>query len=161
MVKKRVHELAKEYGLENKDAIKLLQQAGISVKTHSSSIHEDEARAILQKTSKPEKPAPKKRPGMMIVRKRAEVEESTPEIEEESAPVVEALATQDSPPSPTQNEETTPEEAVAENASDTAEPLQTADVSPPEETAAAPAAPVAPPSRAKTRELPAPQELCA
>src|SRR5687768_10391106 len=49
MSKKRVHELAKEYGLENKDVLQALQQAGMSVKTHSSSVYEDEARAILDR----------------------------------------------------------------------------------------------------------------
>ena len=80
MAKKRVHELAKEFGLENKEVIKLLQQAGISVKTHSSSVYEDEARAVLGKTSESSAPAPKKRPGMMIVRKKkVEVEEAPAE----------------------------------------------------------------------------------
>ena len=46
MSKVRVHELAKEFGLENKEAIQRLQQGGLSVKTHSSSVYEDEARAI-------------------------------------------------------------------------------------------------------------------
>lgn len=69
MGKKRVHELAKDYGLDNREVVQRLQAAGMSVKTHSSSVYEDEARAILDKfVEKPK--AVKKRPGMTIVRKR-------------------------------------------------------------------------------------------
>ena len=46
MGKMRVHELAKEFGLENKEVIDQLKSAGLAVKTHSSSVHGDAARAI-------------------------------------------------------------------------------------------------------------------
>ncbi|OGR12440.1 MAG: hypothetical protein A2341_19910 [Deltaproteobacteria bacterium RIFOXYB12_FULL_58_9] len=103
MGRKRVHELAKEFGLENKDALSLLQGAGISVKTHSSSVYEDEARAVLQKATNKtamteEKPAPKRqRPGMMIVRKRkedsAEVDADESTVADGEAPAVEVEGT--------------------------------------------------------------------
>ena len=48
MSKVRVHELAKEFDLENKEVIERLSAAGVEVKTHSSSVYADEARAILK-----------------------------------------------------------------------------------------------------------------
>jgi len=77
MGKKRVHELAKELGLDNKEVVQRLQAAGLDVKSHSSSVYEDEARAALGKPLEPVEVAPApavRRPGMMIVRKRKEDE---------------------------------------------------------------------------------------
>ena len=125
MSKKRVHELAKEFGLENRDALLRLQAAGIEAKTHSSSVYEEEARAVLQRAEMPEShdsDEAKRRPGMMIVRKKpaapspaetqilhieqeplvvAKVETPTvfhPEVEE--LPVVETHVSVEAPPKP-------------------------------------------------------------
>ena len=46
MPKKRVYELAKELGLENKDLITDLEKIGITVKSHSSSLEDDEVERI-------------------------------------------------------------------------------------------------------------------
>ncbi len=46
MPKKRVYELAKELGLENKDLIAHLEKIGITVKSHSSSLEDDEVERI-------------------------------------------------------------------------------------------------------------------
>ena len=46
MPKKRVHELAKELNLENKDLIARLEKIGITVKSHSSSLEDDEVEKI-------------------------------------------------------------------------------------------------------------------
>lgn len=46
MPKKRVYELAKELGLENKDLITHLEKIGITVKSHSSSLEDDEVERI-------------------------------------------------------------------------------------------------------------------
>ncbi len=46
MPKKRVYELAKELGLENKDLITHLERIGIIVKSHSSSLEDDEVERI-------------------------------------------------------------------------------------------------------------------
>ncbi len=72
MGKKRVHELAKEYGLENKDVLQRLQAAGVDVKSHSSSVYEEEARAILGKSAEEPEPVaqPVRRPGMVIIKKK-------------------------------------------------------------------------------------------
>ena len=74
MSKKRVHELAKELGLDNREAVVALQAAGVQVKTHSSSVYEEEAMSVLKKVATPPPPAAPavgRRPGMMIVKKRA------------------------------------------------------------------------------------------
>ncbi|RYF12321.1 MAG: hypothetical protein EOO40_01530, partial [Deltaproteobacteria bacterium] len=81
MSKKRVHELAKDLGLENREAVQALQAAGISVKTHSSSVYEEEAMSVLQKLKSPEPAKPVRRPGMMIVKKRRGDESETSESE--------------------------------------------------------------------------------
>lgn len=73
MGKKRVHELAKELGLDNNEVISALQNAGIAVKSHSSSVYEEEALAVLNKMKGPaaqEPASPARRPGMMIVKKK-------------------------------------------------------------------------------------------
>src|SRR5829696_5865678 len=47
MAKKRVHEIAKERGIQSKEALAILQKAGVSVTTASSSVEEaDAARAF-------------------------------------------------------------------------------------------------------------------
>ncbi len=90
MSKKRVHELAKELGLDNREAVLALQAAGISVKTHSSSVYEEEALAVLNKVKgpTPAPAAPSRRPGMVIVKKSKvqeadEVSETEPNVSEE------------------------------------------------------------------------------
>ncbi|MBI3178118.1 MAG: translation initiation factor IF-2 [Deltaproteobacteria bacterium] len=106
MAKKRVHELAKELGLDNKEVLERLQAAGIDVKSHSSSVHEDEAKAVLVKGKAPP-PAPKKAAaGMTIVRKRQKEEPAAapvvePPVDEmPEAPAEEAIAAQPSEVSP-------------------------------------------------------------
>ncbi|MRR17309.1 MAG: translation initiation factor IF-2 [Deltaproteobacteria bacterium] len=54
MSKKRVHELAKELGLENKDLIAHLERLGITVKSHASTLEDGEIERVkedLQATS--------------------------------------------------------------------------------------------------------------
>ena len=48
MPKVRVYELARELDLPNKEILDKLTQAGIIVRSHSSSVDEEEARAALQ-----------------------------------------------------------------------------------------------------------------
>lgn len=60
----RVHELAKELKLDNKQLIAKLQEMGISVKSHMSSLHEDQALELRKNlrsiTSKKPRKAPSK-----------------------------------------------------------------------------------------------------
>ncbi len=49
MAKKRVYEMARELGLENKELVEKLRAMGFSVKSHSSSLEEVEAEAAMAK----------------------------------------------------------------------------------------------------------------
>ncbi|MFO0724823.1 MAG: translation initiation factor IF-2 [Myxococcota bacterium] len=49
MVKKRVHEVAKDLGYQNQDLIEKLRKLGFDVKTHSSTVDEDDVRRALKK----------------------------------------------------------------------------------------------------------------
>lgn len=48
MVKKRVHELAKELNIESKEIINKLSHMGISVKSHMSTLEDNEVKGLLQ-----------------------------------------------------------------------------------------------------------------
>ena len=50
--KKRVHELAKELGLTNKETLDLCGSLGIGVKTHSSSIEDAQADRVRRKAER-------------------------------------------------------------------------------------------------------------
>ena len=43
MAKRRVHEIAKELGMESKDLVPMLQVMGYDVKSHASSLDEEDA----------------------------------------------------------------------------------------------------------------------
>src|SRR4051795_9680523 len=84
----RVHELAKELGLTNKEALDLCEMLGIGVKTHSSSIEDAQADRVRRKADQlgmrrevqPEEP-PKKAAG-----KTAAKTDTEPAAAEESVP---------------------------------------------------------------------------
>ena len=67
--KLRVHELAKELGMTNKETLDLALSLGIGVKTHSSSIEDAQADRVRRKAEKeglirdvqPEEPAKAKK----------------------------------------------------------------------------------------------------
>jgi translation initiation factor IF-2 len=98
----RVHELAKELGLTNKEAVDLCNVLGIGVKTHSSSIEEAQADRVRRKAErdglkrdqqpeepiKPAKPGPKPRKG--DADEQVVIEAAAPVVETRPAPVVEA-----------------------------------------------------------------------
>ena len=71
--KKRVYELAKEFGLRSKELLQILWDADMDVANHMSLVYEDEARSAARKAM--DSPAPK-RPGMVIVRKNRNHEPS-------------------------------------------------------------------------------------
>gem|GEM_PF-380323 len=72
MGKRRVYEVAKELGIDNKDLLKKLQDAGIEVKSHSSAVDEEDVKKALAVSQAPKKPEQKRAPGM-IVRKKADI----------------------------------------------------------------------------------------
>jgi translation initiation factor IF-2 len=94
MSKKRVHELGKalkEHGIElsNQELVEKLHALGYDVKSHSSSLEDDQAQAALEKilSEKKPKPAPVRSPGPgFVVRKRAHVEPPTVTAPAHAAP---------------------------------------------------------------------------
>ena len=51
MTKMRVHELAKELGIENKELIEILQKKNVEVKNHMSSLEDSVAEEIRREHS--------------------------------------------------------------------------------------------------------------
>ena len=85
----RVHELAKELGMTNAEAMDLATALGVPVKSHSSSLNEAYAdmirrRAVrdgLTREEQPEEPKPAKKPAKKAAAKRAE-----PEVDKTAEP---------------------------------------------------------------------------
>ncbi len=76
MAKKRVYELAKDLGLSNKEMVDWLRAHEYDVKSHSSSLEDDQALAVVEKF-RGEKPARAEAPkpsgsGVVLRRKKAE-----------------------------------------------------------------------------------------
>ncbi|WP_020675937.1 translation initiation factor IF-2 [Geopsychrobacter electrodiphilus] len=86
---KRVYELAKEMGLENKELLAKLEEAGIEGKSHSSSLSDDELAALTHSKTPTEEKIEESRIKPGIIRRRRTVV-NVPEPEPEVAPVVEA-----------------------------------------------------------------------
>ena len=71
MAKKRVYELAKELGLENKELIARLEKIGIAVKSHSSTFEDDELERIQAELLSPEpREVVEKRIKSTVIRRR-------------------------------------------------------------------------------------------
>ncbi len=98
MTKKRVYELAKEMGLENKELIVRLEKIGIAVKSHSSTLEESDWERIQSELLSPvPREVVEQRIKSTVIRRRAvrlPVEETKPEEPPppapEEKPVVEA-----------------------------------------------------------------------
>ena len=123
MAKIRIYELAQRMGLENKELLERLQQAGIEAKSHMSVVDEEVVRSLdekQEKTSEPSEPSEavfdEKRINTGLIRRRRKaeppkpVEEPKPEVvveepvaeepeavEEISEPVVAQKPSQDEP----------------------------------------------------------------
>jgi len=83
MTKKRVYELAKELGLENKELIARLEKIGIAVKSHSSTLEDSDLERIQAELLSPEpRELVEQRIKSTVIRRRAvrtPVEEAKPE----------------------------------------------------------------------------------
>jgi translation initiation factor IF-2 len=84
---KRVYELAKEMGLENKELLSKLEKAGVEGKSHSSTLTEDELSALAQSKGSAEETIEESRIKPGIIRRRRTVV-NTPEPELEVEPEV-------------------------------------------------------------------------
>ncbi|NLA41398.1 MAG: translation initiation factor IF-2 [Smithella sp.] len=124
MSKKRVHEVAKELGLENKDLIAHLETLGITVKSHASTLEEQEVERIkedLQATAP--RQVVEERIKKTVIRRRTirtPVEESPEEKEEK--PAAEQAAAKPAPPESPALPEAEP--AVEETPAPTATPVK-------------------------------------
>ncbi len=165
MSKKRVHEIAKElkgHGIEldNKEVVNELVSLGYDVKSHSSSLEDDQAVAAVQKIVDRRKPkaapAPVAAKGFMVRRKAIDVVAAPAEVKAPpAAPPVEE------PPAPPQVAEAPP--------TFDASPVPVAEVAVPAPHSSVPAAVVAAPRvsapvvvprrRRRGRRLP-PRRLC-
>ena len=82
--KLRVHELAKELGMTNKETLDLALELGIGVKTHSSSIEDAQADRVRRKAEReglirdvqPEEPAKAKKASKKVVKAKKKVAKS-------------------------------------------------------------------------------------
>ena len=73
MSKKRVYELAKDLGLSNKEMVDWLKSHDYDVKSHSSSLEDDQARAVTEKFAAEKSPkaaAPKPSTGGVVLRRK-------------------------------------------------------------------------------------------
>lgn len=81
MSKTRVYELAKEFGIDNKDLIAQLEKLGIAVKAPSSSLEDSDADKVRREFALGEKNAiEEKRVKRTVIRRRA-IRQQVPEIE--------------------------------------------------------------------------------
>jgi translation initiation factor IF-2 len=88
MAKKRVHELAKDLGLENKDMVAKLQAWGYdSVKSHSSTLEDDQVRSVTERILAERKPAaaPKVASSGVVIRRSKALNQTLGQ--QESAPI--------------------------------------------------------------------------
>ncbi|MDA8124188.1 MAG: translation initiation factor IF-2 [Deltaproteobacteria bacterium] len=116
MTKKRVYELAKELGLENKELITRLEKIGIAVRSHSSTLEDADLERIQAELLSPEpREVVEQRIKSTVIRRRAvrtPAEEGKPEepVVAEVAPPPEAKAPVVEPPPP--EPEPAPKEAA-------------------------------------------------
>ncbi len=89
MSKTRVYELAKEFGVENKEFIAKLKTLGIAVKSHSSTLEDNEVERVRRElTAKGEKEVVEKRVKSTVIRRRAvRLPEEVVEVPVEAAPI--------------------------------------------------------------------------
>lgn len=147
MAKMRVHELAKELNIDSKELVEKLKDLGYEVKSHSSTLEDDQVTSAKERLAKKAaKPAKPMGAGVVIRRSKARGEtlgvgaaldeeppaeeaEPTPEVEAEPAPVVAAESPSEASPStpaepeaPTSAEPTAPSEPAPVAAAATPRP---------------------------------------
>lgn len=123
MGKVRVYELAKKMGLENKDLLAKLADAGVEVASHSSALSEEDLQKFETYTNPPEEKIEEARIKPGLIRRRKTVVRKPVEEPEELSSEPE-VAEQEPVPEPERVEEPVPEgatEPVAAAASEVAE----------------------------------------
>ena len=125
MARMRVHELAKELNMNNKDLIDRIFKLGIQVKNHMSTLTESTVEKIRQQFAEDKtETVEEKRIGRAIIRRRKKTaEEEAPPVEAQAEPAeVQMPSPVEEPPSPTQVPLETVQEAVAEVPVEPAQP---------------------------------------
>ncbi len=157
MSKVRVYELAKEFGIENKEFIAKLKTLGIAVKSHSSTLEDNEVERVRREfAAKGEKEVVEKRVKSTVIRRRAVrlPADEAAEIEEAAAPAPEG------PAEPSEREEKVEkEETLAEPEREEKVEKPEKDVTPEKPTeprAEEPTAAAAPPAAEKPPAKPEP-----
>src|ERR1700744_3796321 len=106
MAKKRVYELAKDLGLSNKEMVDWLRAHEYDVKSHSSSLEDDQALAVTEKFKgerAPKAVAPKPSgSGVVLRRKRADTaaEAEHEHVAADQPPAPQQSVQQAAPPEP-------------------------------------------------------------
>ncbi|HPD61470.1 MAG TPA: translation initiation factor IF-2 N-terminal domain-containing protein, partial [Thermodesulfobacteriota bacterium] len=106
MVKKRVHELAKELNLSSKELVKTIKKIGIPVQNHMSALEPQDEERILQYLTPPEeKKVVEARVKPSVIRRRVErlkvepeVIEAPPPLLAKEEPAIEKPETKEEPP---------------------------------------------------------------
>ena len=93
MAKKRVYELARDMGIENKELISRLEKIGIAVKSHSSTLEESDVERIRTElfVQEPKEIVEKRIKSTVIRRRAVPVPVQEAETKEESPETVEAI----------------------------------------------------------------------
>jgi translation initiation factor IF-2 len=81
MSKTRVYELAREFGIESKEFITKIEQLGIAVKSHSSTLSDDDVDRIRRELTLGEHKVVEERVKSTVIRRRRIVEESAVSVE--------------------------------------------------------------------------------
>src|SRR5208337_429210 len=98
MTRLRVHELARELNMENKDLIDRMDKLGIQVKNHMSTLTDSAVLKIRQQFAEVRPGAEKveeKRIGREVIRRRKKIDLQQPEPEAPLAPTAEELPPED------------------------------------------------------------------
>ena len=75
MSKTRVYELAREFGIDSKDFIARIEKLGIAVKSHSSTLSDDDVKRIRQEFTLGERKVVEERVKSTVIRRRRIIEE--------------------------------------------------------------------------------------
>lgn len=118
MSKKRVHELAKELGIESKELLARLEKMGITVKSHSSTLEEtDVARVQREFLSQEPHEVVEKRIKSTVIRRRnirlPEEQPAPPPVSEAEHALPPETAKEAQPAAETGRMETVPQKAAA------------------------------------------------
>jgi len=162
MAKIRIYELAQRMGLENKELLERLQQAGIEAKSHMSVVDEEVVKSLGEKKETPGTPEEpvfdEKRINTGLIRRRRKAEPPKPVEEPKAEPEVETEepVAEVSQPAVEAEVEVAEESAEVEVAPEPQpEPENEQEAAVEEQTPAAPVEPEAPKVKTETVETPA------